>query len=338
MSERNEQLARVLTIMRHLELNPQGLTTQQLFDKIKDDYNITKRTVYRDLEGLGKAGFPVYEEPDTEDSRTLRWKCDSTLRVAKSLVLSPREFVALYLARHSLAPLRDTPFFEDIELAFKKIEDLLGAKGADYLQQLSTGIQFAPGPRWGLGVDPDVIDTVRDCCDEGHVLSVKYRSQNSGDFRVRRLGPQFLYFAQGSIYLVAEDLEVGTVKVFSVPRMSEAVRLDDEYSGKPVDPNSFFENAFGVFQGGEPEKIKLVFTPAIAEFIRERRWHGSQKVVRAEDGSVELTLHVAVTVELVNWVLGFGANVRVVQPLGLKEKILDAAVNVVKMYKTRGAA
>lgn len=315
MSERNVQLARVLKIMRHLELNPHGITIQQLFDKIKDDHSVTKRTVYRDLEGLGKAGFPVYEEPDADDSRLMRWKCDSTLRLAKSLVLSPREFVALYLARHALSPLKDTPFFEDIELAFKKVEELLGPKGAEYLEQLSGGIHFEPGPRWGLGVDPEVIDTVRDCCDEGHVLSVKYRSQNSGDFRERRLGPHFLYFAQGSIYLVAEDLETKTVKVFSVPRMSDPQRLDDEYLGKSVDPNQFFENAFGVFQGGEPEKIKLVFTPVLAEFIRERRWHSSQQVVRAEDGSVELALHVAVTVELVNWVLGFGANVRVINLL-----------------------
>lgn len=338
MSERNAQLARVLKIMHHLELNPKGITIQQLFDKIKVDHSVTKRTVYRDLEGLSKAGFPVYEEPDNEDSRLMRWKCDATLRLAKSLILSPRELVALYLARHALSPLKETPFFEDIELVFKKIEGLIGSKGNKYLEELSKGIHFAPGPLWGLGLASDVIDTVRDCCDEGHVLSVKYRSQNSGDFRERKLGPQFIYFTQGSIYLVAEDLETRTIKIFSLPRMSDPKRLDEEYLVKSVDPNRFFENTFGVFHSGEPEKVKLLFTPVLSEFIRERRWHSSQKIVGNEDGSVELTLHVSLTVELVNWVLGFGAHVRIVEPLELREKILDAALEVVNMYGTSGAA
>lgn len=332
MSGRYSQVTRMYKVLMLIDGNPAGLTVGEIHERIRAEFPVDKRSVYRDIEALESCGFPVVQEEDVDDPRIVRWKVNRTVRLSKSLVLSPRELVGLYLARHALEPLRDTPFFQDLHQAFLKIEAVLGEKSLEYLRSISSGMRFEPGPRWGLGIDAEVLEAVRSACDESQLLEVVYRSVNSGDTRKRVLGPQFLYFAQGSVYLVAEDIDAGRVKVFSVPRITEARMLDEVYHGVPVKPEEFFGNSLSVFQGAAAEEITLVFSHALADFVRERRWHHSQEVVALDQGGVRMKLSLAVTPELLNWIMSFGPNVRVERPGSLVKQVQEAAAAVVALY------
>jgi len=184
-----------------------------------------------------------------------------------------------------------------------------------------------------LGLDPDITETVRAACTERHVLSVAYHTASRGVTTTRKLGPHFLYFAKGSLYLVAEDLNERKVKVFSVPRIENAQMLDEDYNGETVDPEQYFGSAFGVYRGGEAKSVCVRFAPAIASYIRERRWHDSQRVVVKEQGFIELSLEVAITPELTQWILGFGPNAEVLEPKALIEEIQVEARKTVALYQ-----
>ena len=244
MPGRNSQVARIYSIVQILDGAPQGLTVKDLMERVIDrGHEAKQRTIYRDLDLLSQAGFPLTSEKSGTDTNATRWKLERWTRVTEHFILTAPELLALYLARGVLTPLKDTPFYSDLESIFKKIEARLGTKNADYLNELTSEMQFEPGPRWGLGIDPDLLETVRACCAEKHVLSVCYASAHSGEKRQRRLGPQYLYFARGSLYLVAEDLEQGKVKVYAVPRMSQAKMLDEEYQGEPANPEDYFRES-----------------------------------------------------------------------------------------------
>lgn len=338
MSGRHSQVTRILEVISLLEVNPQGLTVDEIYERVKTQYSVDKRSIYRDIEALEASAFPVFQEVDSDDNRIKRWKMNKTLNVTKSLILSPRELVGLYLAKSTLEPLKETPFYQDLESIFQKVENLLGPKAHEYLKEISQGIHFEPSPRWGLGIAPEVIDVIRAGCDEGHLISVEYQSQNSGDCRRRTLGPHFLYFAKGSVYLIAEDMENHQVKTFSLPRMKNPEMLPEAYHGTPVDPNEYFNSALGVYNGGAPEVVKLHFTPKLAQFVRERRWHHSQQVVPMSDGSLKMTLHLSLTMEVVNWILSFGEHVKVVEPLRLQTMLVASAEEILKLYSKNRAA
>ena len=209
MSGRNSQVARIYTLLQVLEGAPQGLSVKELMDRVVDrGHEVKQRTIYRDLEALQQAGFPLSCEDNATDSNASRWTLERLTRVNEHFILSTRELLALFLARGVLAPLRDTPFYVDLNSIFKKIEERVGPKGREYFQELSGEMHFEPGPRWGLGLDPVLLETVQACCAERQVLEVRYSSANSGDKRVRKLGPHYLLFAKGSVYLIAEDLRL----------------------------------------------------------------------------------------------------------------------------------
>lgn len=339
MPGRNAQVARIYTILNLLEGAPQGLTVPEIESRVTErGHEASRRTIYRDLEALNAAGFPLFPSGGDADNAATRWVLEKTTTINKSLVLSTRELVALYLAQGMLIPLKDTPFYEDLQSIFKKIDEKLGSKSREYLSELASEIRFEPAPRWGLGLDPDLLETIRAACAERQCLEVQYQSASSGRKDQRRLGPHFLYFAKGSLYLVAEDLKEAKVKVFSCPRINQARMLDLPYAADPIDPEEYFKDSFGIFRGEKPIGISIEFSNTIAPYIKERRWHQSQRIVTKANGSIHLQLETSITPELIQWVLGFGAHARVLEPQGLREQIISSAAELLSLYQGRKAA
>lgn len=339
MPGRNSQVARIYAILTILEGAPQGLTVPEIQSRLESrGHEAGRRTIYRDIEALEAAGFPLQEHSDESAGTAARWKLERHTTVNQHLILNTRELVALYLAKGVLTPLTGTPFYEDLTSVFNKIEEKLGERSRAHLQEIANDMQFQPGPRWGLGLDPDVLETVRACCAERQVLRVHYSSASSGKKSTRRLGPHFLYFAQGSMYVVAEDLEDNQIKVFGCARMKDAHMLDEQYAGSIVDPAEYFAHTFGVYQDDKPVRVTIQFSSEIAPFVKERRWHESQRVVTKADDTIVMTLETSLTPELIQWVLGFGARAKVVEPESLKKHIADEAEKLLAVYPKKPAA
>jgi predicted DNA-binding transcriptional regulator YafY len=334
MKGRNAQVTRLYRILGILEGAPHGLTVAGLTERMNErGFEVGKRTIYRDLEALQAAGFPLNFTGKSDD-QAARWTLERNMKVGHHLALSSRELLALYLARSILAPLKETPFYEDLASTFAKIEDKIGVKAHSFLQEMASEFRFEPGPQWGLGLKPEIVDTVRAACSERQILSVEYNSVSSGKKGERLLGPHFLYFAKGSLYLVAEDMRDLKVKVFGLSRMSEAKMANESYEGHITDPESYFSSSFGVYHGDQAVSVKISFLPQIASFVRERRWHQSQQIVAKSNGEVDLTMDVAVTPELVQWILGFGAQAKVIEPDDLARMVRDEALRTSAIYGT----
>lgn len=332
MAGRNSQVARILCILDLLDSTPGGLSVAEVHAKVTErGHEAEKRTVYRDIEALSQAGFPLFPNGGANESG-IRWKLDRSARVGQYLVLSARELFALFIARGALKPLSHTPFFEDIQTLFQKLEEKLGLKNSEYLKALDQEMKFEPTPHWGLGLNPDVLETVRAACAEGHTIECVYFSVNTKKETTRKLGPHYLYYAKGGLYLVAEDLEAKKVKVFALPRMKEALMLDEEYKGTIHTPDEIFDGALSVYTTESSKEVVIDFDENIAQYVKERRWHASQRLVNRDHGMVRVTLEVGETPELIAWILGFGPNAKVVSPTSLAEKVAVKAMETAKIY------
>ncbi|MBI2603184.1 MAG: WYL domain-containing protein [Deltaproteobacteria bacterium] len=336
MKGRNTQVARIYRILSILEGAPQGLSAGDLVIRLQDrGFDVGKRTVYRDLEALRAARFPL-EEKGKDESYGARWTLEKTTKLNNYLIFSARELLALYFARNVLSPLKDTPFYADLISTFTKIEEKISGSGQEYLDEIGRELIFEAGPRWGLGIDPDTLETVRSACAERQKLRFSYKSVNKPDGMERTVGPQFIYFAKGSLYLVAEDLESGTNKIYAIPRMTDAKMLEDPFDGVLEDPEKYFESSFGVYHGANPVSVVLQASQLLANYIKERRWHPSQRVISRGDGSVEVHFDVAITPELIHWIMGFGAEMLVLKPIELVDRIKEETEKLINLYKKTG--
>lgn len=331
---RNEQVNRILFLVRTLEGAPHGLTPKDLLSRAKaKGFDVGERTVYRDLEVL-ETIFPLrlIDDPVTNAKR---WVLEEHTRVSGHLVLSTKELFALFLSRGALAGLKQTPFYEDLQSLFKKIDERIGAKGVQHLQELDATVQFENIPQWGAGVDRTIVDALSSACAEGHVLEIEYASANSGITSKRKVGPHFLYYSKGALYLFAQDLKDYKIKTFALARFKSAEMLDEVFHGEPLDPDKYFAHSFGVFEGKTPERVSLLFNSKIGPYVKERTWHSTQVEVFNSNG-VQLDFTLAYTPEFIQWVFGFASDCEVLGPESLKDLIRDRAESMIRIYKRAG--
>jgi proteasome accessory factor B len=306
---RHDQITRIYTILNLLENSHYGLTVSEIRDQLRDrGYDVSDRTPYRDLEALEQAGFPLLQQ-HSGDEPSSKWKLERQAKVSEYFILSPKELFALFLARGALEPLSSTPLYHDLMTIFKKLEEKLGTKNLQHLNSLSRELKFEPHPQWGLGLEGDTLELVQKACSESKMFECLYDSANSQQLSLRQLGPHYLYYSKGGLYLVAEDFKDHEIKIFALPRMSQVKILNQNYLSGSILPEQLFKGAFGVYTGDHIQTIQLEFDPSIARYIRERSWHYTQKVVSQTNGSLLLELELAETPELLNWILSYGPMV-----------------------------
>jgi predicted DNA-binding transcriptional regulator YafY len=89
---------------------------------------------------------------------------------------------------------------------------------------------------------------------------------------------------------------------------------------KGFDFDEYQKTAFQTI-GGEPQLIRIRFSPEQAPYVAERIWHESQKLEPKPDGSVILSLEVASLWEVKRWLLGWGSAAEVIEPETLEAQI-----------------
>ena len=123
---------------------------------------------------------------------------------------------------------------------------------------------------------------------------------------------------------------------FSRLESAEAAGGTFQYPDKDsYDPERVFAESFGIFvdERFPVENIAVTLAPRWATFVRSHRWHRSQEsFVRA--GRVHLRLRVRVCPELVSWILGFGPDVRVLEPQSLRRRVARLSREMEKAHRT----
>lgn len=107
-------MARQWKIIRLLESRSQGVSLNEL----AAEFDVSLRTIYRDMDALQDAGFPVYSE---KEGKNAVWKLLESFRRHFPLPLTDPELMALSLSRDLLGAFEGTIFCDGIETLFQKV-------------------------------------------------------------------------------------------------------------------------------------------------------------------------------------------------------------------------
>jgi predicted DNA-binding transcriptional regulator YafY len=74
--------------------------------------------------------------------------------------------------------------------------------------------------------------------------------------------------------------------------------------------------------------VAIRFAEAVADYIREKKWHDSQELIELKDGGLELRLKLSSLREIERWVLGWGGNAVVLAPPELADMVRSSAEKI----------
>jgi len=270
------------------------------------------RASYRDVETLRAAGVPIEHE-------------HGRYRVAESWIppgavdVRRDELLALFLARRLAPGLKDTSFGRALDGLWAKLATPTRQPALPLGDEAAVDVPaLAPIE---LGAHRAVIDAARDAIGARRPLRVCYR-RTDGTETQRVIEPSFLHWspATETLYLRAYCRERQAFRLFAVHRITSSELLDDSFVRRP-DPEWEPARAFRLWHGATAQHVSIWFSPHVAGEICERRWHASQHLTEAADGSVVLELDVAAPEELERWLLGYGPHAEVLAPAALAQRI-----------------
>lgn len=305
------QAARLHDVIRILEAR-YGATV----DELAAECEVTRRTVYRDLDAITNAGYPLV--PERQNDGTVLYRFVTGFKNIPPITFSLPELMTLYLCRGQLSFLRGTPFQEDLDAIFGRIRSSLPPRSVAHLERIAEAV----APRF-QGVHDyrrqhDILTDLREALLFQYRIRLHYTPARR-EPEVYLFDPYTLLFTQGALYLGGYAHNRKALRLFLVDRV-QGVELSRERFEVPEDfsPEQLTGGAFGLVNE-PPLAIRVRFAPEVAYLAGERIWHPSQQRVSNDDGSVTLSLVAGGKTEILAWLYGFVPHVEVLEPAELRE-------------------
>lgn len=324
-SGRSVQLTREWALLRELQLTPDGRSYTELARTLKT----APRTVYRDLETLRRAGFPL--------ARALAhgkpvWRLAPT--GVPGVAFTPAELSALGFARQMLLGMAGSPFDGAMRQAFRKIQAAAGRDGARVLETADRQL-FADLRRARPYTEREVwFRMLLDALTRHRTVRLRYFTLERDTEADREVDPYGLVYHEGAFYLVGWCHWRRDVRTFLVDRIRAVAETGRSFAlpaGFSV--REHFRSAWGLLKHRALVTVRIRFDATVARLIREGRWHETQRLEDAAGGAVVLAVRVAGWEEIRRWVLTFGGAAEVLEPGVLRASLAAEARRLAAMYR-----
>jgi predicted DNA-binding transcriptional regulator YafY len=317
-----DRAARYLKIAMLLRDHPDGMTAQGLADRI----GVAKRTIYRDLDAMDlDAGLPIWN-----DKGRFGLEGEAFL---PPLALTLHEATTLFLAARMLAKASDE---HDTELigAFVKLAQILPPVLAQHIEETVDAFATTPANERFTRV----FRVLAEAWAQRRVVEIEYDAgvydPSKGPRRTRvqplAIEPSALTHA---LYLMGWDESRKARRTFKVERIISASLTPDTFEPPPGAATAKdLLRAWDVIADEDPVRVVIRFSPSVAKRAAETRWHPSQELEDQPDGSLLWRGQVAGMREIKIWILGWGADAEVLEPLDLRTDIAAEMAKAAALY------
>jgi proteasome accessory factor B len=181
-------------------------------------------------------------------------------------------------------------------------------------------------------------EAVSESLQRGISLSIRYHRPGEAAGEPRVVRPYAFVLSGRDWMVLAEDQSAGQVKLFYLARIEEAASTGERYTiPRGFDAEKFFRNTFGLFVGdAKPFKMRVRFSAAVSDEIRELQFHPDQKIETAKTGEAILEIPAQSVKEARRFVLVWGKDAVVLEPPELIEDLRNEAEALARSYS--GAA
>ena len=289
------------------------------------ELEISTKSVYRDLEFMrARLGVPL-EWDGTKNG----YYYTGEVKSFPPLQITEGEVVALVVAEKALQQYRGTSFEKPLLSAIRKMEDSLPDLVSLNLSDLQQSISFQT--RAAPILNLEVLDALAKATAKRQQLELSYRKPGQKNAEQRRVDPYHLANINGEWFLFAFDHLRNDIRTF-VPARIQSLRQTGRTFKRPqkFSLEERLRGSFGVRSGKGAHEVVLRFDEKVADYIKEKKWHDSQKLRELRGGAVELSLQLSSLEEVERWVLSWAGYAKVLRPRELAESVKQAARRMLK--------
>jgi predicted DNA-binding transcriptional regulator YafY len=302
-----------------LELQAKGW---QRAEDLAARFEISKRTVYRDIQALSESGVPVVAVPGQGYSLVEGY-------FLPPLSFSADEALMLLLGADFMAQNFDAEYRKAGEAAVSKIEAVLGDNLREEVLYLQRSLRFiAASPS-----DSPFLQQIRRAIIQRRVVRFEYhaRMSESGDIAgeqtTRDADPYALVHVNGRWYMIGYCYLRRDTRSFRIDRIEHLEVLRRAF----MRPKDYSVHELQLTP--REVEVRALFDANVARWVREEQSFYLERAEDTPDGLL-VTLRVRREDEVFQWLLGWGAHVRVLEPASLRQRIMGEARALLGRYET----
>lgn len=299
-----DRLMGILTVL----LQQERVTAPYLAEK----FEVSRRTINRDVEALCKAGIPVVTAQGKNGGISIMegYRMDRTL-------LTAGEMESILTGLQGLDSVSGTNRYRQLMEKLAPDSKTVMDEGQHMLIDLSSYYKQSLAPKMEL---------IRRAIDGCWEISFRYYSSKGEE--CRQIEPYLLVFQWSSWYVWGYCQKRRDYRLFKLNRMLGLELLDRRFVSRNPPPYKIQpEQAF------VPQmQVKALFQPKAKWRLIEE--FGAESFEEQEDGRLLFSFGFTDKDHVFGWLLTFGAQVELLEPAFLRTELRDMALRIAEIYQT----
>lgn len=323
-AKKYSQAGRLHNIIRLLEAR-RGLT----LDDLAAECGVDRRTIQRDLNAVEEAGYGLTSEV-LEGKKVFSFLACS--RSIPPVTFTLNQLMSLSLLRSLAVHLAGTPFEAEVEELFRSVTSVLPDRYAAHLERIArVSLPILQGAR-DYGSAARHVEGLQRALLHQYRVRLSYAKKGLQAAEEYLFDPYTLVFHKGGVYLLGYAHNRSAMRLFALERVRgvEVTRQRFEIR-EGYEPERHFNGAFGLVSD-RPMRVRVRFSPDVAHAVQERIWMPGQRMHRDERGRLVLEFEAAGEMELVSWILSYGAQAEVLAPPELRSAVERQVAGMQRFY------
>lgn len=321
MSQR-QQLERIMTIDRSIrdEEYPNA-------NRLAEMLEVSRRVIFNDRDFMiNRLGAPI------EYDRTRGgWFYADRTWVLPGMIVTEGELLAFFLSVEISKRFLGSSLESSLRSAVEKISK--GVKGPVFVDLDTLGSHYTFSAPMLISTNEQALLDIHHAILANQCLWMRYFTASRGQETERTVEPYHLSNIQGDWYLIAFDRLRNEFRNFLVARIKDWKLLPEIFQRDlTFSVASWNGRAFQADRSGDVSDVSIKFNALEARYIRERKWHASQRIEENEDGSLILHIKTGGLDEVKRWVLQYGGGAEVLSPEDLRQECIEEIKNMSGLY------
>jgi len=276
--------------------------------ELSNYFEVSQRTIYRDLETLSAAGIPIYTSKGKGGGIRL---LDNY--VMKKSMVSEKDQLEIISSLQGMESLN----VPGVEPVLKKLGVLFQRNDSKWID-----VDFS---HWGSGEDEkEKFKKLKNAIIYKKRIHFDYYSTN-GEKSERVIEPLQLIFKGQAWYIYGFCMVRDDYRMFRVTRIKNLNVIAESFERCLVEESQIYQTETGI-----PITMVLKIDPPMAFRVYDEFEHG--KIVKNGDGSFTVTKTLPENDWLYGYILSFGASAQVLQPMHLQSAIRGILEKSLKKY------
>ncbi|MCL2363760.1 MAG: YafY family transcriptional regulator [Defluviitaleaceae bacterium] len=277
---------------------------------LADKYEVTRRTIGRDIDALCRAGIPIVTHQGAGGGISIAegFKLDKT-------VLTTDELAGIVAALKGLDSVSESSQME-------RTLDKLGAN-ADAVVSLGQPVVIDLGSHY-KGSLAGKIEQIKRAILDTRCIQFEYFYEKGQ--HTRRIEPYFVIFQWSSWYVFGFCTQRQDWRMFKLNRLWDLITCDESFTARPIPP----ERRDMYSHMTDEHTLRAIFAPSVKYLLVDA--YGPDSFHEDEAG---LHFEFDYTNEnyVLSWLLGFGDKVKVLSPPELVQAVQTSARKILTRYE-----